>query len=85
MVSKERKKERKKEERKKERKVEGTYKVINVDKVNSDRGSVKVREGSGVMDELGQLALTHLLGLEPKHKQHRVNHVGLATSIRSNH
>jgi len=72
-------------ERERKRVKELAYEVNDVDKVNSDRGGVQIRKGGGVVDELRQLPLPHLLGLEAKHKQHGVNHIGLATPVGSNH
>jgi len=65
-------------------KARSSYQVNDVDKVHSDTGSLEVWELCRVVNQIRELSLTHLFGFKPKHKQHSINHIGLATSIRAN-
>ena len=49
--------------------------------VDGDLGELHVGVGAAAVDHRGELGGSGLLGAEAEHEEHRVDHIGLATSI----
>lgn len=60
-----------------------TYQVDDLPEPDLDAAEVELLHAFGVVNELAELGLAHLCGLEAKDKEHRVDSIRLAGSIRS--